>query len=146
MRNNSNSLGKILRQQRNMISMPLHEVATKSGVSASHLCRIETGERFPSARVLHKIAKPLGFEDSELLTLVGYLVQEPSAHTSSDAGNYHVKRLDSYVASVLAQEPLETQYAVLPILKVLHKLSQGTAGKDSTPEEKKVRSKHKRKQ
>jgi len=44
-----------------------------AGVSASHLGRIERGERFPSGSVLRRIAGPLGFEEDELFTLAGYL-------------------------------------------------------------------------
>ena len=38
-----------------------------------YLGRIEGGERFPSAHILRKIAKPLGFNEAELLSLTGYL-------------------------------------------------------------------------
>jgi len=55
-------LGRIIRQQRLMLPLTLQEVAAMSGISASHLGRIERGGRFPSARVLRKIARPLGFE------------------------------------------------------------------------------------
>ncbi|MDP2718717.1 MAG: helix-turn-helix transcriptional regulator, partial [Dehalococcoidia bacterium] len=51
---NSNDLGKILKQRRVMIPMTLGELAATSGVSSSHLGRIERGERFPSAHMLRK--------------------------------------------------------------------------------------------
>jgi len=74
-----NNLGRILRQRRIAILLTLHELAAASGVSAAHLGRIETGERFPSARILRKIAKPLGFDEGELFTLAGFLSpQTPS--------------------------------------------------------------------
>jgi len=63
----SNDLGRIIKQQRVMIPLTLEGLVTKSGVSASHLGRIERGDRFPSARILRKLAKPLWFEESELL-------------------------------------------------------------------------------
>ncbi|MFH0769249.1 MAG: helix-turn-helix transcriptional regulator, partial [Chloroflexota bacterium] len=71
--NQKNYLGRILKQQRISLQMTLLELTAKSGVSPSHIGRIERGERFPSARTLHKIAKPLGFDDNELFTLAGYL-------------------------------------------------------------------------
>ena len=58
MTDNSNDLGKLLKQRRVMIPLALQELAAASGVSSSHLGRIERGERFPSAHILHKIAKP----------------------------------------------------------------------------------------
>ena len=68
-----NELGKIIKQQRLSIPLTLQELTAKSGVSSSHLGRIERGERFPSAHVLRKIARPLGFEENELFTLANYL-------------------------------------------------------------------------
>ena len=55
------NLGILLKQQRLRIMLTLRELTTLSGVSSSHLGRIERGERFPSASILRKIAKPLGF-------------------------------------------------------------------------------------
>jgi transcriptional regulator with XRE-family HTH domain len=69
----NNDLGKILKQRRVMVPLTLRELAVTSGVSSSHLGRIERGERFPSAHILRRIAKPLGCEETELLTLAGYL-------------------------------------------------------------------------
>jgi len=74
-----NNLGRILRQRRIAILLTLQELAAASGVSTAHLGRIETGERFPSACILRKIAKPLGFDEGELFTLAGFLSpQTPS--------------------------------------------------------------------
>ena len=72
-----NDLGRIIKQQRITIQLTLQELAAKAGVSASHLGRIERGERFPSAHILRKIATPLGFEEDELFTLAGYLSLQP---------------------------------------------------------------------
>jgi transcriptional regulator with XRE-family HTH domain len=73
MSDSSKDLGKTIRQQRVMSKLKLRELARISGVSASHLGRIERGERFPTARILNRIAKPLGFGESKLLTMAGYL-------------------------------------------------------------------------
>jgi len=116
----SNDLGKILKQRRVMVPLTLGELATTSGVSASHLGRIERGERFPSARILRKIAKPLGASENELLTLAGYLSPQPS----TGAERPSVGKLDPYVASVLSQEPLEIQRAVVTILTVLKSMAK----------------------
>jgi len=51
---NGKSLGKIIKQQRILAQLTLRELAGKSGVSSSHLGRVEAGERFPSARILHR--------------------------------------------------------------------------------------------
>lgn len=91
-----------------------------SGVSASHLGRIERGERFPSAHVLRKIAGPLGSEEDELFTLAGYL-SSPPAVTEKPPSN---GRLDPYVAAVLSQEPAEIQRAAISILGILQSMAK----------------------
>ena len=76
------NLGIVVKQQRNRLGLTLVDLASKSGVSISHLSRIEKAQRYPSVSVLRKIAKPLGLEEEELFNLAGYI---PSEHpTSSD--------------------------------------------------------------
>jgi len=115
----SNNLARILRQQRVMRELTLKQLSEMSGVSSSHLGRIERGERFPSAHILRKIAKPLGIAEAELLTLGGYL----SAHPS-EAEKPSGVRLDPYVVTVLSLEPAEVQRAVVGILSVLKSIAQ----------------------
>ena len=119
---NNNKLGKMLKQRRLMIPLTLKEVSAASGVSMSHLGRIERGERFPSARILRRLAKPLGFEESELFTLADYLSSESPAEVEAKP-KYIGGKLDPYVASVLAQEPLDVQRAVVGILDLLKSVS-----------------------
>ena len=112
----SNNLGAIIKQRR--ISLTLRALAARSGVSTSHLGRMEKGERFPSAHVLQKIAKPLGFEEDELFTLAGYLSPQSTMIARKDS-TYGSKQLDPYVASVLASQPVEVQRAVIALLTIL---------------------------
>jgi transcriptional regulator with XRE-family HTH domain len=127
----SNHLGGILKQQRISLSLTLQELAGRSGVSASHLGRIERGERFPSAHILQKIAKPLAFEEDELFTLAGYLSPQ-SSMIAEKTPPYGSERLDPYVARVLAQEPVEMQRAVIGILTILKSLAKGTNKKEES--------------
>ena len=117
---NRNDLGEMLKLRRVMIPLTLQELATMSGVSPSHLGRIEKGERSPSARILRRIAKPLGFGDAELLTQAGYLSPQPSPVE----GETHLGKLDPYVAMVLSQEPVEIQRAVVAILTVIKSVAR----------------------
>ena len=119
----TNDLGKIIKQQRITVPLTLQELTAKSGVSSSHLGRIERGERFPSAHVLRKIARPLGFEEDELLTLAGYLSPQPRRIAEESPG-YSGGRVDPYVARVLAQEPVEVQRTVIGILTILKSLAK----------------------
>jgi len=124
MDNNSKThIGAIVKQQRISLPLTLQELATKAGVSASHLGRIERGERFPSAHILRRIAKPLGFEENELFTLAGYLSSQPSMVAESTPG-YRGSQLDPYVGRLLSQEPVETQRAVIGILTMLKSIAK----------------------
>jgi transcriptional regulator with XRE-family HTH domain len=105
-----------------MISVTLQELACASGVSASHLGRIERGERFPSAQVVRRLAKPLGLEESELFLQAGYLSPHPPGNESEEGQK--ARHLDPYVASVLAKEPEEVQRVVVAILTVMKSLAR----------------------
>jgi len=116
-------LGKVLKQQRLTIPLTLQELAAESGVSASHLGRIERGERFPSARMLRKLARPLGFDEDELFTLAGFLT--PTSGVEEERGRYSGRQLDPYVARMLAEEPPEVQRSVIGILSLLKSVARG---------------------
>jgi len=123
-------LGGIIKQQRISLSLTLQELSAKSGVSASHLGRIERGERFPSAHILQKIAQPLSFAEDEIFSLAGYLSQQ-SSMVAEDNPVYGNDRMDPYVARVLAQEPVEMQRAVIGILSILKSIARSTSKEDS---------------
>ena len=127
---NRKNLGAILKQQRISRPLTLRELTNLSGVSSSHLGRIERGERFPSASILRKIARHLGFEEDELFTLAGYLSPQPPgiAETSPVYGSRH---LDPYVAKVLAEEPVEVQRAVIGILSMLRSIAKSIAKEET---------------
>ncbi len=103
--------------------LTLRQLAARSGVSISHLARIESGSRFPSATVLAQIAKPLGFTESELLVLAGYMSPQPWV-LREEREEYIVGRLDARVARVLAQEPVEVQRAVVALLPILKRIAK----------------------
>jgi transcriptional regulator with XRE-family HTH domain len=106
--------------------MTLRELSSMASVSASHLGRIERGERFPSGSVLRRIAGPLGFEEDELFTLAGYLSPHPPS-VAEGRPSYGRGDLDPYVARVLAQEPVDVQRAVIGILSILSSIAKSTA-------------------
>jgi transcriptional regulator with XRE-family HTH domain len=123
MNDSVNNLGKILKQQRISVPLTLQELASETGVSSSHLGRIERGERFPSARILRKIAKPLGFDEDELFTLAGFLT--PHTGVAEEGGRYTGRQLDPYVARILGEEPPEVQRAIIGILSLLKSVARG---------------------
>src|SRR3989304_5795012 len=121
---NNSELGKIIKQQRISSTLALQELAAVSGVSSSHLGRIERGERFPSARILRRIAKPLGFDEDEIFTLAGFLTPH-SDGVAERTGVYAGRQLDPYVAKVLSEEPPEIQRAVIGVLSLIKSISRG---------------------
>jgi len=122
---NNNDLGRILKQQRVTVPLTLQELAKESSVSSSHLGRIERGERFPSARILRKIAKPLGFDEDELFTLAGFLSPQTSGVAEESGTRYSSRQLDPYVARMLSEEPPEVQRAVVGVLSLLKSIAKG---------------------
>ncbi len=110
--------------------LTLRKLTELSGVSASHLGRIERGERFPSASILRRIAKPLNFEEDELFTLAGYL--SPQSPSIAEAyPDYSGRQLDPYVSKVLAEEPVEVQRAVIGILSMLKSIAKSVAQRNN---------------
>jgi transcriptional regulator with XRE-family HTH domain len=117
--------GRLIRQKRVMIPLTLQELAVRSGVSPSHLGRMERGERFPSANILQKIAKPLNLDVNELFILIGYL--PPKLENISEVQSDHKGgQLDPYVSWLLSQEPPEIQRAVIGILSVIKGISKAS--------------------
>ncbi len=125
MNDSINNLGRILKQQRISVPLTLQELSSETGVSSSHLGRIERGERFPSARILRKIAKPLGFNEDELFTLAGFLTPHGPGVAEEAGGHYIGHQVDPYVARMLGEESPETQRAVIGILSLLKSVARG---------------------
>ena len=115
------NLGQLIKQQRVMLGLTLEELSEKSGVSSSHLGRIERGERFPSARILRNIARPLDFTETELFAMADFL--SPQSSLESDSGT-DIGKLDPYVAKLLSSEPIATQRTLVGILSILKSLAK----------------------
>jgi len=115
-------VGRVIKQRRLMAELTLSELSAMSGVSISHLGRIERGERFPSASVLRKLAKPLGLSEVELFSFVGYLSPQASGTVESE-GQHNIGRLDPYVATLLASEPPAMQRTLVGILAIMKEIA-----------------------
>ncbi len=123
----NHNLGRILKQQRISVPLTLQELSSTSGVSPSHLGRIERGERFPSAHILRRIAKPLGFDEDELFTLAGFLSPQGPGVAEERSSIYSGRNLDPFVAKMLAEESIEVQRATLGILTMLKSIARSMA-------------------
>ncbi len=100
--------------------MTLRDLSLKSGVSQSHLARIEQGGRFPSAKVLRQISRPLGFNEGELFTLAGFLSVKSLEDTDEQVSPY--TKINPLVAKMMSQETEEVQLALLGLIRVMKNL------------------------
>lgn len=121
---NQNSIGEVIKQRRVSLPLTLIELSNSSGVSQSHLARIERGERFPSAHVLQRIAKPLGFDEGDLFILTGFLSGPSSDEDDTSSIHYHSGRVDPLVVQALACETIEVQRAVIGILSIIKSIAR----------------------
>jgi len=119
-------VGRVIKQRRLMAELTLSELSAMSGVSISHLGRIERGERFPSASVLRKLAKPLGISEVELFSFAGFLSPQASG-TVKSVGQHNIGELDPYVATLLASEPPAMQRTVIGILAIMKEITKAKA-------------------
>lgn len=127
MAHTARDIGRIVWQLRNRVGMTRVRLAALAGVSPSHLSRVESGQRSPSARVLRKIAPHVGIGEMELLAYAGYV--PPVQFNSTD--DYAQGRLDPHVVASLSQEPVELQRAVLSIFSALKVMAEGIASQES---------------
>ena len=86
------------------------------------LARVERGERFLSAHILRKIAKPLGFDEGLLMVTAGYLSPDSSSETGEEPRIYW--QLDPYVAKVLSEEPVHVQRTIVTLLTLVKAIAK----------------------
>ena len=72
----TSNIGDFIKKLRNKNNMTLTYLENKSGVSNSHISRIERGLREPSPDTLKKLSGPLGVSYKKLLKVAGYLDNE----------------------------------------------------------------------
>lgn len=106
-----------------MANLTLRQLSLMSGLSASYLGRIEMGVRFPSARTVQKISKPLDFRETELLQLAGFF-SDRTLKIAEDSPYQADGRLDPAVRMALSQEPVPVQRAVITILAILKTMTE----------------------
>ncbi len=63
------TLGSVLRRQREAFALTQRELARKLGVKASHIAYLENGRRRPSLSLLSRIADTLGLDKQRLFLL-----------------------------------------------------------------------------
>jgi len=113
-----NNLGNLVKERRGILGLTLAALAAKSGVSKAHLGRIEQALRYPSAKVLRKIAEPLGLRETELFKLAGYLSSEEAASPARER-----RRLRAELA-ILTNRVIADTHRIKQIIGELHRRSR----------------------
>jgi transcriptional regulator with XRE-family HTH domain len=85
---NKESFGDVIRNRRRQLDMTQEEAARRIGTSVAYISHLEGRKRHPSAKVVIKLAKVLGFEPREL-----FLLANPQTETliSQQASPTHSK-------------------------------------------------------
>lgn len=68
----SSNIGKFIREFRVENDLTLRDLAQKSGISFSHLSKIERGEHVPSKKTLDIISESTNLDKDKLYVLSGY--------------------------------------------------------------------------
>jgi transcriptional regulator with XRE-family HTH domain len=82
-----NSVGALIRHQRNLANLSLRDLAHLTSVSNAYLSQIERGLHEPSVRVLTSVARALNVSAETLLAQAGLLdADEPAATKPKSTG------------------------------------------------------------
>lgn len=105
------TLGERIRRVRKERGLGLRQTATKTGISATFLSRVETGKEpaTPSEDTLRKIADVLGDNFDELMQLAGRIPSKVKDYMKADPGMPEFMRQaqESNVSSEKLMELLE---------------------------------------
>src|SRR6266536_5710864 len=81
------TLGKVIRQERQNRRLTIKELGEKAGLSEIYVGEIERGQKYPSAKVLESIANALDLDMADLLELMAeeirYERHERQPHTTN---------------------------------------------------------------
>lgn len=82
----SDTLGSLVKGQRERLGMTQVTLAAQSGVSQNVISRIETGayKETPPPEVLAGLSDALGIPESEMLASMGYRIEDPSEPDAAD--------------------------------------------------------------
>ena len=82
---NKITINELIRKQRIWQNLSIQQLSLLSGVSASHISRIEGNKRNPSSQILEKLSEPLGISYLKLLQIANLL----------DSGDFEYVDLES---------------------------------------------------
>jgi len=115
-----NKVGKYLKSLRIGMGISQSKLADITGLSVSHICRMEKGNRLPSGFVIVKLARVFGLDEKELLTMTGYIEATQTPRQVESTRHLEAK-IDPLVVNTLAQETPELQRQIIEVLQMLKK-------------------------
>ncbi|GCE06684.1 helix-turn-helix domain-containing protein [Dictyobacter aurantiacus] len=69
------TLGRVVRQERQYRNLTIKELGEKAGLSEIYVGEIERGQKYPSAKVLESLARALGLDIAELLEMMAEAIR-----------------------------------------------------------------------
>lgn len=82
--NQQKDLAKIINEARVIQGFSILELSERTGISPSHISRIETNKRNPSVKMLQKLAVELDLDLKEMLALAGLSDKGQNAYFDLD--------------------------------------------------------------
>ncbi|WP_449355647.1 helix-turn-helix domain-containing protein [Virgibacillus natechei] len=95
MNENRNKIGKFIKKYREEKEMSLRALSEITGISFSHVSKIERGEHTPSKETISIIANKLDLDENELLIMSGYTPNNgiDELYTFANYGDEETKEL-----------------------------------------------------
>jgi len=117
---NDNRLGRYLKTLRQDMGISQYRLAALTGLSVSHVCRLEKGNRLPSGTMIVALAGTLGVAEKELLAMAGYIAPPTTPGKAGPRAPAETK-IDPAVAAALGRLEPRVQRDVIEVLRVLKK-------------------------
>jgi transcriptional regulator with XRE-family HTH domain len=109
---NDNKVGEYLKSLRQGMGISQNKLADISGITVSHICRMEKGNRIPSGAMVVKLASALGLVEKELLAMAGHTGEPITAESTK----LLLEAIDPSVVEALEQETPDIQRRIIHIL------------------------------
>jgi len=117
---NENRLGRYLKTLRQDMGISQYRLAALTGLSVSHICRLEKGNRLPSGKMIVALAGTLGVAEKELLAMAGYIAPTTTPG-KAESTTPAAARIDPVVAAALGRLEPRVQRDIIEILRTLKK-------------------------
>lgn len=102
------TLGKTLKESRELIPFTLRQVEEATGISNAYLSQLENDKiKKPSANVLYKLASVYNIELNTLLSAAGIIEKSKETEPSKQVNNEWLNRLAFYADSFSSDEQNE---------------------------------------